>query len=461
MTESRWNKRILFGAALLLVLGVWPVVFNKLIQAEQPATSRLSFTPALAQALDSNGNPVSLPDVAERAVKSVVSITGGNSGGSGVVVTRDGLILTNDHVVGNRRSFNVSLSDGREFEARVVGRDRSTDLAVLKPTKKMSGMTPIRLANSNNVRLGEIVLAIGNPFNVGQTVTMGIVSAKERAADGYIQTDAAINPGNSGGALINLDGELVGINRAILSPSGGNNGIGFAIPSNTARPVFESLVKYGRVDRAWLGVGIQDVDAGLARELGLPVSAGVLLNQVMRGSPAEQSGLRTGDVVVKVRGERVKTAARLGRLISSAGIGSQVPVELYREGRKLTLDVTLGQRPDERVATAQPAQPPASRTPNVSRGPLGGVEVKGLSSRLRSQYRVDPAVRQGVVITSVDPRSRARFFGLQEGDVIVELQRKPVRSERDFKRLYKSSGNRVLLLINRDGVNRYMVLESR
>jgi len=460
MTENRWSKRILFAAALMLVLGVWPVVFNKLTAADRQMAP-LSFQPAFAHALDSNGNPVSLPEVAERAVKSVVSITGRGAGGSGVIVDASGLILTNDHVVARERRFSVSLSDGREFTATVVGRDASTDLAVLKPDKRMRGLTPIELADSNRVRLGEVVLAIGNPFNVGQTVTMGIVSAKERAADGYIQTDAAINPGNSGGALINLDGKLVGVNRAILSPSGGNNGIGFAIPSNTARPVFESLVKFGKVNRAWLGVGIQDVDADLARELGLPVSSGVLLNQVVDASPARKAGLRTGDVVVRVRGERVKSAARLQRLVSSAGVGSTVPVEAYRDGKKLTFNVTLSARNDDRVARRDAAPAPNRGTPSADSGPLGGIAVKNLNQRLRRQYNVDPRVRAGVVITGVADNSQAGFFGLQEGDVIVELQRKPVKNERDFRRLYRGAGNRVLLLINRDGVNRYMVLESR
>ncbi len=359
-------------------------------------------TPAFAKV--GAGASASIADVAERALPSVVNISltklsrlqapamfpfffgpgpgqgqQGQQGerreqgmGSGVIVSSDGYVITNNHVVEDAQDIKVTLNDRREFDAEVVGTDPKSDVALIRLKDAPGGLRPIQIGDSSALRLGDVVLAIGNPFGVGQTVTMGIVSAKGRADVGivdyedFIQTDAAINPGNSGGALIDTEGRLVGINTAILSRSGGYQGIGFAIPTNMAIPIMESLKKYGKVTRGWLGVSIQDVDKELSHAMKLPTTEGVLIADVQPGSPAGRSGLKRGDVVTKVDAKPVTTTGQLRNAIASSGANRKVTLELYRDGKLQTLAVSLGESPnDAPAARAAPAGAP--HQPGVQR----------------------------------------------------------------------------------------------
>jgi len=310
-----------------------------------------------------------IADVVERVVPSVVSVwstrigrvpigsfRGGGPGlsqaglGSGVVIA-PGTVVTNSHVVAEATELKVTTSDKHEYEAEVVGTDPKSDLAVLKLKGDTTRLVPMQLGDSSRLRLGDVVLAVGNPFGVGQTVTMGIVSAKGRANMGivdyedFIQTDAAINPGNSGGALVDMEGRLVGINTAILSRTGGNVGIGFAIPTNMAKPILDSLEQRGRVVRGWLGVSIQDVDQALASAMKLPNVTGVLVAGVQAGTPAARAGLKKGDVIVKLAGREVEGAGQFRNAIAASGAGSSVNLQLLRGGEAVALDVALAEMP--------------------------------------------------------------------------------------------------------------------
>ncbi len=377
--------------------------------------------------------------------------------GSGVIVSRKGYILTNNHVIRNGSSITVALSDGRKFSATIVGADPKSDLAVLKLQGNFGTLKPVTFGRSSTLRLGEIVIAIGNPFGVGQTVTMGIVSAKGRGNMGladyedFIQTDAAINPGNSGGALINMRGELVGINTAILSRSGGYQGIGFAIPSDMIRPIMRQLMKHGRVVRGWLGVTIQSIDQDLARGLGLGGARGVLVSDVVPGSPAQRAGLRRRDIVLSVNGRPTRSSRELRNYIALAGTGKTVRVEIIRAGKRSIVDVAL---------TALPTRPRTSRRARTrpAMQATGGMVVRRLDARTRRRFNLPPGLRTGVVITNLAPRSNAVAVGLQPGDVVLEVNRRRLRTTRQFRAAYRASGRTVVLLLYRDGATVYVPL---
>jgi Do/DeqQ family serine protease len=370
-----------------------------------------------------------------------------------VIVRPDGYILTNHHVVENADSIKVELSDNRVFEANVVGSDPPSDLALLQI--KAQKLPAIRFGDATKSRVGDVVLAVGNPFGVGETVTMGIVSAVGRAHmgitdyDDFIQTDAAINPGNSGGALVNLRGELVGINTAIVSRSGGFQGVGFAIPSNMARNVSESLRTTGRVARGWLGVSIQSVTPDLAQGLGLSNSVrGAAVSEVQANSPAQRAGLQQGDVIVAVNGQRVGDAGRLRSVVASLGAGAQARLEIRRQARTVTVTTELGELPR--------AQQSAGNAPAVNGdSKLSGVAVASLGPRERQQYSIGEAVR-GVVVTSVDGNSFAARSGLRQGDVIVQVNRQPVTTPAEFQRAATQAAQQVLLLVHRQGRTIYL-----
>lgn len=415
----------------------------------------------------------SIADVTERVLPSVVNISltkvsrvrtpfpvpfffGPEGGGeqrqqgvgSGVIVSADGYILTNNHVVSQASEIKVTTSDTREFDASVVGTDPKSDLAVIKIKGKVTGLSPITFGDSSRLRLGDVVLAIGNPFGVGQTVTMGIVSAKGRAGLGldyedFIQTDAAINPGNSGGALVNMLGELVGINTAILSRTGGNQGIGFAIPTGLARPIMESLKKDGRVVRGWLGVTIQDVDQEIAQAMKLPVTSGVLISNVLAGGPAEKGGLRRGDVLTELDGTRLTSASQLRNRIASRA-NAKVNLELYRDAKVLKLAVTLGEMPDNEGLPGSPATPQT--------GVFDGVTLEDIRPEHRRMFQIPGDLQKGVVVTAIDPASPAAKAGLRQGDVLMEVNKKPVDSLQTFRGLHdKLTSKLALLLVNRRG----------
>ena len=355
--------------------------------------------------------------------------------GSGVIVTKDGYILTNNHVVDNAKEVKVTLQDGREFTAKVVGRDAKSDIAVVKIEAKDLPVVP--MADSDKVQVGDIVLAIGNPFGVGQTVTEGIVSAKNRGNMGiedyedFIQTDAAINPGNSGGALVDVDGRLIGINTAILSRSGGSQGVGFAIPSDLARNVMESLVQYGHVTRGYLGVMIQDVTPTLAKEFKLKESSGALVGDVVPDGPAAKAGFKDGDVVLEFNGKGVADSRQLKLTVAETKPGSTVPVKVWRDGSVKTLEVTVKELP----GTEQLAE---NNTDNKDTGTLNGVAVSDLDPQTRQQFNLPDTVK-GAVITEVKPDSASAEAGLKPGDVIEEINRHTVKSAEDAVRLTENA----------------------
>jgi len=347
--------------------------------------------------------------------------------GSGVIVSADGYVLTNNHVVEDAKEITVILPDKREFPGKVVGLDPQTDLAVIKV--EATDLPFIQWGDSSSLQVGEYVLAVGNPFGLNSTVTLGIVSALGRGGMGitqyedFIQTDAAINPGNSGGALVNTRGELVGINTAIFSRSGGYQGIGFAVPTKLAKPVYASLVKSGTVVRGFLGVGIQAVTPDLANSFQLNKAQGALVTNVMPGSPADQAGIQRGDVIVEYEGQAVEDPRALQGQVVGTVVGNTISLLVMREGKKVTLRPVIREQ-NEPVKVAQ------ANTMKQD-GPFAGVAVQDLDGRLAQQLGIAEEV-SGVVVMEVTPGSFAERAGLAQGDVISEINRKPVRSEKDF-----------------------------
>jgi serine protease Do len=442
---------------------------------------------AVAHAADPSAATVTLADIAERCTPSVVNVASrrtvksrnqqedmfrfffGPGGGepqereqqglgSGVIYSADGLVLTNNHVIEGADAITVQLANGTDYPAKVVGTDEKSDVAVLRLEGNVKDLVPLRMGDSTALRVGDVVLAIGNPFGFSQTVTMGIVSAKGRSetrivdyAD-FIQTDAAINPGNSGGALVNMQGELVGINTAIISRSGGYQGIGFAIPSNMASQIAHSLIEHGRVVRGWLGIGIQDVEPDLASALGLPTADGVLVSDVEPGGPADKGGLQRGDVVLTVDGKKTNSSTQLRNLIAEAGANKKVELTILRGGKPQVLAIVLGELKSDKPEASKQLESAQPETPS-------GLTVEAITPRIRQQLELPQALKQGIVISNVAPGSAAAEAGLSPGDVIVEANRKPIASVQQFRDAYKSpTGKSVLLLIYRDGRTRYVVL---
>jgi serine protease Do len=349
--------------------------------------------------------------------------------GSGVIVSPDGYILTNNHVVKNAKEIQVTLTDGRTFNAKVVGTDPETDLALIKV--QASNLPALTLADSNKVEVGDVVLAIGNPFGVGQTVTSGIISGKNRVTSGdgdqdFLQTDAAINPGNSGGALVDTEGRLVGINSEILSRSGGNQGIGFAIPSDLCRWVMDDLIKYGHVNRGYLGIEIQNLNPGLAQAFKINNTQGALIANVTPDSPAAAAGLQTGDVIVEFNGQPVQDASQLKLQVAEAGPEATVPVVVMRNGEKKTLSVTLRQEPNKEMASANRQ----NDENGAHKDALHGVSVTDLNQNIRSELNI-PGNVQGALITQVNPLSASYEAGLRTGDVILDINQHSVKDAQD------------------------------
>jgi len=378
--------------------------------------------------------------------------------GSGVVITKDGYILTNNHVVDGAKEVKVTLTDGREFTAKVIGRDPKTDIAVVKIDADNLPVVP--LADSSKVKVGDVVLAVGNPFGVGQTVTEGIVSAKNRGNMGiedyedFIQTDAAINPGNSGGALVDIDGRLIGINTAILSDSGGSQGVGFAVPSDLARTVMESLVKNGHVTRGYIGVMIQSITPALAQEFNLKAPTGALIGDVVANGPADQAGFKDGDVVTEFNGQKITDSRQLQLTVAETSPGSKVTVKILRDGDSKTLEVTVKQLPGTgSVADA------GSQNGNDT-GTLNGVGVGDLDPKTREQFHIPDTVH-GAVVTQVEPGSAAAEAGLKTGDVIESINRHPVKTADDAIQLTTNTDSkRTLVRVWDNGGSRYIVVDE-
>ncbi len=363
--------------------------------------------------------------------------------GSGVVISADGYILTNSHVVENADKVKVTFEGDRAYDAEIVGADPRTDVALLKIEAK--GLPFIKLADSDALRVGDQVMAIGNPFGVGQTVTLGIVSALGRTIglidyEDLIQTDASINPGNSGGALVNMKGQLVGMNSAILSRSGGSQGIGFAIPSNMAMQIAEALKSDGQVVRAYLGVLPQEVDQNVADYYGLDRPRGVIITQVTEGTPAEKAGLKEGDIILAVDGQEMKSPSSLRNVISLSQVGHDAQLTLLRDGKEKTVKVKLEKFPeDTRVARANPH---GGSTEDQS---LAGVTVRELSARARAMAKIPDTV-SGLLVVAVEPTSNAAREGLAGGDVIQEVGRRPVTTIGEFKSALQSGTDRPVFM---------------
>ncbi len=371
--------------------------------------------------------------------------------GSGVIVSPDGYILTNNHVVKGAEEIKVILYDKREFKGKIVGTDSRTDLAIVKIHAK--DLPTIKFGESGKLKTGDIVLAIGNPFGLNQTITMGIVSAVGRSNIGladfedFIQTDAAINPGNSGGALVNTSAELVGINTAIFSTSGGYMGIGFAIPSDMAKSVMESIIKHGRVIRGWLGISIQSLTPELAKSLGFKDTKGALVSGVESGSPADKAGFKRGDLIIGMDSKEVADSTALRNMVAATAPGTKVDFKIIRENKELTLTATLGEFKEKRVVKK-------AEYNNV----LKGITVQELTASLRDKLNL-PEDLTGVVITNVSPDSPAQGL-LQPNDVIQEVDRKPIKSAQDFEQVVSKIGEKdtVLLLIYREGGSVYLTI---
>jgi serine protease Do len=374
--------------------------------------------------------------------------------GSGVIITPEGYVLTANHVVEGADKVKVALASGaKEFDAKVVGTDPATDTALLKVDAK--DLPAITLADSDKLEVGDTVLAVGNPFAVGQTVTMGIVSGLARGGFGinnyenFIQTDAAINPGNSGGALVDAQGRLVGINTAIFSRSGGNQGVGFAVPVNMARYVMDRLIKEGKVTRGYLGLSLQpEVTPELAKQFGLPNAEGALVTSVQPDSPAAKAGAKDGDFVIEFDGHKVTEMRNLRLLVSQTAPGTKVTLKVLREGKEKTFSLTLGTMPEEFMAEGSRAQP--GQRGNSEMDALDGVEVTDLGEldgRTRRQYDL-PKDIQGALVTSIQPDSNAAEAGLKAGDIIVSINREPVHSANEAVRLSeKAKSDRILLRV--------------
>ncbi len=375
--------------------------------------------------------------------------------GSGVIVDSDGYVLTNNHVVAGADEIEVVLKDGDELSAKIVGRDKKTDLALLK-VKAGKPLPALPLGDSDKLRVGDWVLAMGNPFGLENTVTAGIVSAKGRFIgagpyDNFIQTDASINPGNSGGALINLDGELVGINTAIVAQG---QGIGFAIPVNLAKNVMEQLKTKGRVVRGWLGVYIQPVTKELAKKFGLEEAEGVLVADVIKGSPAEKAGVKRGDVIVEYEGKKVKDTHALPRMVAETKVGTKAELEVIRSGNKKTLTVAIGEMPEGQQVAGGHAPGKSGSLASL------GMSVQELTPDLAKQLGIKGD--KGLVVTNVVGDSPAAEAGLRRGDVILEAAQKPVGSLRALEsavsKLGKGEG---LLLLVRRGENTMFVVVKK
>jgi serine protease Do len=384
--------------------------------------------------------------------------------GSGFIVDSSGYVVTNNHVIEGADEVSVTLQDNTTLKAEIVGRDESGDIALLK-VKTDKPLPTVEFGDSSASRVGDWVLAIGNPFGLGGTVTAGIVSARGRDIhqgqyDDFIQTDAAINRGNSGGPLFNMDGQVIGINTAIFSPSGGSIGIGFSIPSNMAKLTVAQLKQYGHARRGWLGVKIQQVTPDIAESLGLKDASGAMVAGVTDGGPAEKAKIRSGDIILRFDGQDVKEMHNLPRIVADADVGKEVPVVLWRDGKEVTVQTVLAERPaDAQLASTDTPKPTDLTKPTDISGL--GLKVAPVSQDLKDKFQLQDG-QKGVVITDVSPNTPAAERGLKAGDVIMEVQQGEVASPDDVQKQVdaarKSDRKFVLMLIQREGGVQYVPL---
>ncbi len=378
--------------------------------------------------------------------------------GSGVIVTTDGYILTNNHVVNGANKLTVVLSDKKKYSAKIIGTDPQTDLAVIKIDAK--NLPVATLGNSDNLKIGQWVIADGNPFQLMHTVTAGIISATGRTSIGlaayedFIQTDASINPGNSGGALANLDGDVIGINTAISSPSGGNVGIGFAIPINMAKKIMDELIKHGSISRGYLAIIPQDLTSDLAKALNIKKTEGVVVGDVNKDGPADKAGIKTGDIILKYNNTEIKNSVQLRNLVAETEPGTVVPITILRNNDQMKIDVKVGKRPNKMIANLNSN---GKSGENYSNQKLG-LSVENLSADIAK--KLGYTNEQGVIVTNIVPGSAAEDAGIKVNDLIKEIDRDKVTSVSEFENIIskKNLGNAVAFLIQRGSETFYLTI---
>jgi serine protease Do len=484
---ARFAAAVVLGLAL--VSAAWarpaPDSFADLAQKLLPAVVNISTTQTIKPGTGHGGAGPDVPNFPpgspfEEFFKDFMNRNHGGGGegvpqamprratslGSGFIIDPSGLVVTNNHVIADADEITVTVEDNTNYKAEVVGRDTKVDLALLriKPSKPL---TAVKFGDSDQTRVGDWVLAIGNPFGLGSTVTAGILSARSREIDAgpyddFLQTDAAINRGNSGGPMFNMAGEVIGINTAIYSPSGGSIGIGFAIPSNLAGPVIDQIRDFGHARRGWLGVNIQSVTDEIAESLGLDKPKGALIASVKEGGPAQVAGIQPGDVVTSFDGKPVNDMRHLPRIVAETPIDKSVKVTLWRKRKELTLDVKVGELKEEET---QQASLPAKQADKPA--PAAGIDVLGLklsnvTPDLREKYSL-PDDAAGVVVTDVDTKSQAAEKGVKAGDMIVEVAQEDVKDSGQITNLVdqaKKAGRKsVLLLVDHQGDLRFVALK--
>ena len=390
------------------------------------------------------------------------------SAGSGVIIDAQGHIVTNNHVVENATQITVTLSDKREFQAKVIGTDPKTDLAVIKI--EADNLPSLKWAEYDKLQVGDLVLAVGSPFGLSSTVTLGIISALGRGNVGiadyedFVQTDAAINPGNSGGALVNMNGELIGINTAIFSRTGGSEGIGFAIPSSIALDIVDSLRKTGKVVRGWMGVAIQEITPALAKSFRIPDNRkGVLISDVNENGPSSAAGLKRGDVIIGYDDKDVQNVSQLRNLVARTLVGRDAKVKVLRDGKEQIVTVKVGERPsDEMLARREPAAPPAEPTVKPPDNVLASLRVQALDAAMMSQLNLSSKTT-GVVINHVEAGGAAEAAGLQRGDVIQEVNHEVIKSVEDYQRASAKikKAEMAVLLLSRQGNNLFVAVNPK
>jgi serine protease Do len=448
--SARWALGIamLLGAALSFpsssAADAPPASFADIVKDVIPAVVNISTTQTIKRPEmpgGRSGDP--MEDFMRRFFDQMPKSYKERSLGSGVIISPEGEILTNDHVVGTAEDVDVILDNQKHYKAKVIGRDKKTDIALIKITADHP-LPAAKLAHGDGVRVGDWVIAIGNPFGLGETVTAGIVSAKGRAIgagpyDDFIQTDASINPGNSGGPLLNVNGEVVGINSAIYSQSGGNIGIGFAIPIEMAAHIADSLRTRGKVVRGWLGVAIQDVTPELSKAMGLKEASGALVADVLKDGPAEKAGIKRGDVIIAYQGKDIASSRELPIRVADTPVGTQAELKVLRDGQEKTITAEIGELKDKEVAAQKAA----------TAAPLG-LHVDDITPQMAERLNL-PSGTKGVVVTSIDPGSAAETAELRPGDVIREVNRKPVTSPSAFDKAVadRKAGKPLLLLVQR------------
>jgi serine protease Do len=381
--------------------------------------------------------------------------------GSGFIINADGLIVTNHHVIEGADEIKATLNDGSKYSAKVLGHDAKTDLALLK-IEADKPLPHVSFGDSDKARVGDWVIAVGNPFGFGGTFTVGIISARGRDIqsgpyDDFIQIDASINKGNSGGPLLNMDGEVIGINTAIYSPTGGNVGIGFAVPTSMAVPIIEQLQKHGSVERGWLGVQIQSVNEEIAESLGMQEAKGALVVKVLPGTPAEKAGILAGDVIIEVNGQSANSAKELSRIVANTAVGKPAKLSIWRHGSMKKLEVILGRMSGDETVTLGPDGKEESSD-------VLGLKLAEITEKTRQQYKLSEEVT-GIIIVDIKEDSAADEAGLQRGDVIMMVNQKQVSTPDEvasrIEQATKADRKMVLLLINRQGSPRFMTVKIK